>query len=142
MTPAEIIKKQISATTGFDKLSAAEHLEAAAKLLRKEAGQEKTNPVAELRAWKEKARAKGAAVFSAMGKAKQDEVNKALADNGWKHQQTFAANGMQHFIKPNVAGTKLVIHNGKFKLFAADMVICDWTDTKYMKAFFDNQKKK
>jgi hypothetical protein len=141
MTPAEIIKQQAEKITGFDKLSAAEHLEAAAKLLRGEAAK-RNNPVAELRAWKEQARAKGAGVFAAIAKDRQDKVNNALADGGWSHLVTFEANGMQHFVKPNVQGTKLVIMNGKFKVFAADTVICDWTETKYLQSWVDKQKKK
>jgi hypothetical protein len=140
MTPQEIIKKQAEAVTGFNKLSAAEHLEAAAKLLRQEAKQEK-HPIQEFREWKERARSKGAAAFNAMGKAKQDAVNNALTGAGWKHTATFDNNGAQYYAKPGVPGTKLVIVNGKFREYAGDTTLCDWTDTKYLQAWVDKKKK-
>lgn len=140
MTPQELIKKQAEAVTGFNKLTAAEHLEAAAKLLRQEAGQEKSG-MQEFREWKQRARAKGAAAFNAMGKAKQDAFNKAIADGGWKHTATFDNNGAQYYAKPGVPGTKLLVMNGKFREYAGDTMLCDWTDTKYLQSWFDKKKK-
>jgi hypothetical protein len=143
MTPAEIIKQQAAAVTGFNKLTAAEHLEAAAKLLREEAGQPKElTGIAYIKACKEKARAKGAAAFTAMGKFKQDQINNALADGGWVHVQTFAADDTQHYCRKGVQGSKLIISNGKFRVMAADTIICDWRDTKHLQAWVDSQKKK
>lgn len=143
MTPEEIYKKKAEAVTGHDKMTMADHYEAIAKMLRKEAGQEKqSNPVAELRAWKEKARARGAAVFNAIGKEKQDQFNKALADGGWKHTATFAEHGIEQYAKPQVPGTRLLVKNGKFREYAGDTMLCDWTDTKYLQSWVDSKKKK
>lgn len=142
MTPAELIKAQAEKVTGFDKLTMADHYEAIAKMLRKEAGEVKSNPVAELRAWKEKAREKGAAAFSAMGKMKQDQFNKALEDGGWKHTATFAEHGIEQYAKPKVPGTRLLVKNGKFREYAGDTMLCDWTDTKYLQSWVDSKKKK
>lgn len=143
MTPEEIIRKQAAAVTGFNKLKAAEHLEAAAKLLREEAGgKQGLTGIAFIKASKEAARRKGAAVFSAMGKEKQDQFNKALADGGWKHTATFESNGVQYYAKPGVPGSKLVILKGQFREYAGDTMLCDWTDTKHLQSWVDKKKKK
>lgn len=142
MTPAEIIRAQAEKVTGFNKLTMADHYEAIAKMLREEAGQEKKSGMAEFREWKEKARAKGAAVFNAMGKEKQDKFNKALADGGWKHTATFAEHGIEQYAKPQVPGTRLLVKNGKFREYAGDTMLCDWTDTKHLQSWVDSKKKK
>lgn len=143
MTPAEIYKQKAEAVTGQDKLTMADHYEAIAKMLRKEAGEVKQESFAAfIRKKKEAGRAKGAAVFNAMGKDKQEQVKKALEDGGWKHTATFDANGSQYYAKPGVPGTKLLIMNGKFREYAGDTMLCDWTDTKFLQSWVDSKKKK
>lgn len=142
MTPEEIIRKQAAAVTGFNKLKAAEHLEAAAKLLREEAGQKEVTGIAFISARKEAGRKRAAGIFNAIGKAKQDAFNKAIADGGWKHTATFDNNGSQYYSKPNVPGAKLVVQNGKFRAYAADTALCNWTDIKYFPEWIEKQKKK
>jgi hypothetical protein len=143
MTPAEIIKQQAAAVTGFNKLTAAEHLEAAAKLLREEAGQSKEIVgIAALRAAKLAGRQRGAAMFNAIGKAKQDAFNAALADGGWKLMQKFDAQGMEYYHIPNKPGHTLVIKKDKFQVYVGGEVTLAWSDTKNLQAWVDSKKKK
>lgn len=143
MTPEEIIRKQAEAVTGFDKMKAADHLEAAAKLLRKEAKEAGAKQsMAEFKADKERRRSRVDRMAAALTKHHNEKFQKALEAGGWKHQSTFAETGIQYYIRPGVAGSKLVVHNGKFRVYAADTLIQDWTDTKFLQTFVDSQKKK
>jgi hypothetical protein len=143
MTPEEIYKKKAEAVTKADKLSAADHLEAAAKLLRAEAGQSKELVgIAAIKAAKLAGRQRGAAMFSAIGKAKQDAFNAALADGGWKLQQKFESVGMEHYIIPSNPAYKMVVSKGKFRVYVGGEVTKDWTDTKHLQDWVDSKKKK
>lgn len=83
MNPADIIKKQAEAVTGFNKLTAAEHLEAAAKLLRQEAAQEK-NPVKGMMAEiKKKKESRIERIGAAMKTVKKQQVEQAFAGSDW-----------------------------------------------------------
>jgi hypothetical protein len=142
MTPAEIIKQQAAAVTGFNKLSAAEHLEAAAKLLREEAGPKEVVGIAALKAAKFAARSKGQSVVKAYGQFKQDQVTNALADGGWKLTQKFEAQGMEYYHIPNKPGHTLVIKKDKFQVYVGGEVTLGWSDTKNLQAWVDSKKKK
>jgi hypothetical protein len=142
MTPEEIIRKQAAAVTGFNKLKAAEHLEAAAKLLREEAGQKEVTGIAFINARKEEGRKRAAGIFNAMGKAKQDAFNKAITDGGFKLRQKFDAEGIEHYYMPHNPGRTLTIKKGEFRVSDCGSPVTGWTDTKHLQAWVEKQKKK
>ncbi len=143
MKPDEIIRKQAEAVTGFDKMTLADHMEAAAKLLRAEAKEDGAKKaMAEFKAIVQRKKAGPERYAAAMSKDRMEQFNKALEDGGWKMQSIFAETGDQYYVRPGIAGSKLVVHNGKFRVYAADNIIQDWTETKFLQNFVDSQKKK
>lgn len=121
MTPAEIIKKQAEAVTGFSKLSAAEHLEAAAKILRGESAEDaKANSIkavfAEIKQKKAKGLQRMTAGFNAM---KQGQINDAFAGSDWvlmkespEGVKTYCRKGRGH-LYINIRGDQFSVTEGE-----------------------------
>jgi hypothetical protein len=116
MTPAEIIKKQAEAVTGFNKLTAAEHLEAAAKLLRGESGQEKKESFAAfIRERKNKGINKAIAGFRGL---RNQQIEQAFAGSDWvkvkenNGVKTYCRKGMAH-LYINVKGSEFCVTEGE-----------------------------
>lgn len=141
MTPAEIIRKQAEAVTGFSKLSAAEHLEAAAKLLRGEAAEDaKKQGVKEFFAEAKQKKARGlermTAGFNAM---KQGQIKDAFAGSDWvlmkespEGVKTYCRKGRGH-LYINIRGDQFSVTKGE--------TTGQYTLVSNLAAFVANEKK-
>lgn len=138
----DILKRQAAAVTGSDKLKAAEHLEAAAKLLRQEAGQTQKVSFAIIKKANIDAREKRLAAFGdANIKRHQEKIDTALANGGFKHVQTFSETGEQVYCIPGKNGLRLSIKKGKFSVVAGGELICEPLPTDYLPAWVEKYKK-
>lgn len=121
MTPAELIRAQAEKVTGFSKLSAAEHLEAAAKLLRGESAEDaKAHSIKAVFADLKKKKAKGlqrmTEGFNAMKKA---QIEDAFAGSDWvvmkespEGVKTYCRKGRGH-LYINIKGDQFSVTEGE-----------------------------
>jgi hypothetical protein len=119
MTPQEIIRQQAEAVTGFSKLSAAEHLEAAAALLRKEATQDQKQVVKQaFAAAKEPAKRGRERFIAGFRGMREGQVKSAFAGSDWVKMKegdgvaTYCRKGMGH-LYINVKGDEFSVTEGE-----------------------------
>jgi hypothetical protein len=119
MTPAEIIKQRAEAVTGFDKMTMADHHEAIAKMLRKEAAQDQKQAAKQaFAAAKEPAKRGRERFIAGFRGMREGQVKSAFAGSDWVKMKegdgvaTYCRKGMGH-LYINVKGDEFSVTEGE-----------------------------
>jgi hypothetical protein len=137
-TVTEILAAQAKAVReGRDKLTVADHLEAAAKLIRMEAAApKKTNFVQDLR---DKRKNQAEKFSKDVAAARTRDLDDRLKRGGWLLGQTETATGIRHYGDPKRPGLRMKIQGGKFSIHYHNELKIDKQELNYLDTFLKKQ---
>lgn len=140
MTREEIINSKISSATGFDKLTAAEHLEAAAKLLRQGAKQDQLQSVNEAFAELKNKKVRSLQKYGeGIRKMKLQQIEQAFAGSDWVLFKE--ANGVKTYCRKGKGHLYINIKGDEYSVTEGEK-IGRYDSVRSLGAFVANEKKK
>jgi len=136
----DFFERAAAAKLSMDKLSAAQHLEAAAALLRKEAGK----PVAhnfrkEAMAKKESRLDK---IFAAMASTRNEKIDQVLAPAGWKLSSVKSPDGSDVYYNTSKQGYQIYIKENKFSARIGNEIVQPKTELASLGEYIQRLNKK
>lgn len=140
MTREEIINSKISSATGFDKLTAAEHLEAAAKLLRQGAQQDQLQSVNEAFAELKNKKVRSLQKYGeGIRKMKLQQIEQAFAGSDWVFLKEH--NGVKTYCRKGKGHLYINIKGDEYSVTAGEKT-GSYGSVQSLGAFIANEKKK